>query len=74
MVCCSSHPAPDHANSGDLADAGILLHVQCGCHRLMQAEPVALEPAQMAHMIVYPVPTEPLAIGVLLTSAPWTMR
>ncbi len=47
---------------------------ELGARGVQQAEPVALEPAQMAHMIVYPVPTEPLAIGVLLTSAPWTMR
>lgn len=61
LLTLASHPAPDHAGSGDPADAGILLHAHCGCHQVMRAEPVAFEPIRTADRIAYPIQTEPLA-------------
>ncbi|GAA0272598.1 hypothetical protein LNAOJCKE_4611 [Methylorubrum aminovorans] len=58
LLTLSSHPTADHAGSGDPADTGILLHVHCGCHQVMRAEPVTFEPVRTADRVVYPVQTE----------------
>ena len=61
LLTLSSQSDADHAGSGDPADAGILLHVHCGCHQVMRAEPVAFEPVRIADRVVYHVLNEPLA-------------
>jgi hypothetical protein len=61
LLTLSSQSAADHTSSSDPADAGILLHVHCGCHQVMRAEPVTFEPVRTADRVVYRVQTEPLA-------------
>lgn len=61
LATLSTHRATDHPGSGDPADAGIVLHVHCGYHQVMRAEPLAFELVRTADRIAYPIQVESLA-------------
>ncbi len=61
LATLSTHRAADQPGSGDPVDAGIVLHVHCGYHQVMRAEPVAFELVRTADRIVYPIQVESLS-------------
>lgn len=61
LLTLSAHPAPSETSSDDKADGGVLLHLHCGCHQVMRAEPDTVELLRTADRIAYPVQAEPLA-------------
>ena len=61
LLTLSSHPTADHTGSSDPADADIVLHVHCGYHQVMRAEPVTFEPVRTADRVTYLIEGEPLS-------------
>ena len=60
--------------SGDPVDAGIVLHVHCGYHQVMRAEPVAFELVRTADRIVLSDPGRVALLPLGLSATQTTPR